>query len=101
MKPLKWNCPFAFVAAALMLSAGRAFADDSLIITLPGETFVNTGGIAGAPTNQTVGTAFAIKIHATTDNVNYITDTAFSDVKTVTYTGPSAGGRFCHKKYFH
>jgi hypothetical protein len=83
--------PFSLIAAAILLSASPAFADDSLIITFPGETFVNTAGIAGAPANQTVGTAFAIKIFATTDNVNYILDTAFSGLKTVTYTGPSGG----------
>src|SRR5260370_7951447 len=96
MKTIKTKYSFALVAAAVMLSAGLAFADDSLFITLPGETFVNTAGNAGAPTNQTVGTAFAIKIHATTDNVSYITDTAFSGVKTLTSTRPRPGRPLPH-----
>ena len=88
---MKINRIIALIAAAMVLNAYVAFADDSLIITLPGETFTNAAGNFGTPALQTVGTAFAIKIHACTDNVSFITDTSFSGVKTVSYTGPSGG----------
>jgi hypothetical protein len=83
--------PCSLLAAAILLSAGLAFADDSLFITLPGETYVETAGNAGSPTAQTVGTAFAVKIHATTNTVDFITDTNFTGVKTITFSGPTGG----------
>jgi len=79
------------VALTMMLSARLAFADDSLFITLPGETWVETAGNAGTPSQQTVGTAFVVKIRALTDNVNFNTDTSYSGTKTITLTGPTGG----------
>jgi hypothetical protein len=87
---MKMNRLVTLVVATILLNASLAFADDSLFVTLPGETFTPFGN-AGSPSAQTVGTAFATKIHACTDNVNFMTDTSFTGVKTVTYTGPTGG----------
>jgi hypothetical protein len=75
----------------MMLSASQVFADDSLFITLPGETWVETAGNAGTPSQQTVGTAFVVQIRALTDNVNYNTDTGYSGTTNITLTGPTGG----------
>src|ERR1700761_89673 len=74
---MRMNRLATLVAATIILNASLAFADDSLFITLPGETYVETAGNAGTPSTQTVGTAFAVKIHALTDTVNFTTDTSF------------------------
>ena len=60
----KHNLFTLIAAAALMFSGGLALADDSLIVTLPGETFTSGTGNSGTPIAQTVGTAFAIKLQA-------------------------------------
>lgn len=88
---MKMNRLATLVAATIMLNASLMFADDSLFITLPGETYVETAGNAGTPSKQTVGTAFAVKIRALTDTVNFATDTSFSGVVAITYSGPSGG----------
>jgi hypothetical protein len=75
----------------MMLSAGRVFADDSLFITLPGETWVETAGNAGTPSQQTVGTAFVVQIRALTDNVNFNTDISYSGTNIITISGPTGG----------
>ncbi len=75
----------------MMLSASLAFADDSLFVTLPGQTWVETAGDAGNPSQQTVGTAFVVQIRALTDSVNYNTDTSYSGTTNIAITGPTGG----------
>jgi hypothetical protein len=76
------------VAAAIALQASLAFADDSLLVTLPGQTYTSGTGNTGAVTIQTVGTSFAPKLEAVGgDGVTL--DASFTGTVIVTYTGPT------------
>jgi hypothetical protein len=57
-----------------------------MIITLPGQTFIQQRGNTGAPSSPCAGVAFPITVSAVTALTNL--DLSYSGPKTITYSGP-------------
>ncbi len=60
---------------------------DSLVVSLPGETFISGVGNSGTVSNQTAGTAFNLTLYAVGAG-GTVLDTTYSGTKTITYSGP-------------
>jgi len=60
----------------------------NLVITLPGQTFVQGTGNTGTPMNQTTGVSFNITSITATDQF-YNVVTSYAGAKTISYSGPA------------
>jgi Peptidase family C25 len=78
---------FNYSVAATVSGTTAVAGVGKMVVTLPGETFTSGSGNSGSVTAQSAGTPFNLKLTATlTDGVT--TDTSYSGLKTISYSGP-------------